>query len=158
MYTSVNSLGLCGLNAFPVDVEIGVSKGTPSFDIVGLGDMVVKESRERIRAALRSSGVSFPLARVIVNLAPADTKKTGSMHDLAILSSLLKVTGIITDDLSKTAFIGEVALNGDIRPINGVLPMVLLAKSEGFRAFLSPKQMLLRQALWKGSMYTAWKM
>ena len=139
MYTSVNSLGLFGLNAFPVDVEIEVSKGTPSFDIVGLGDMVVKESRERIRAALRSSGVSFPLARVIVNLAPADTKKTGSMHDLAILSSLLKVTGIITDDLSKTAFIGEVALNGDIRPINGVLPMVLLAKSEGFQSVFVPE-------------------
>lgn len=139
MYTSVNSLGLFGLNAFPVDVEIEVSKGTPSFDIVGLGDMVVKESRERIRAALRSSGVSFPLARVIVNLAPADTKKTGSMHDLAILSSLLKVMGIITDDLSKTAFIGEVALNGDIRPINGVLPMVLLAKSEGFQSVFVPE-------------------
>lgn len=132
MYTKVNSLGLFGLNAFPVDVEIEVSRGTPCFDIVGLGDVVVKESRERIKAALRSCGITFPLARVIVNLAPADTKKTGSMHDLAVLISLLKVTGAISDDLSKTAFIGEVALNGDIRPVNGVLPMVLLARKEGF--------------------------
>lgn len=132
MYAKVNSLGLFGLNAFPVDVEIEVSRGTPSFDIVGLGDVVVKESRERIKAALRSCGIKFPLARVVVNLAPADTKKTGSMHDLAILSALLTITNVIDDDLSKTAFIGEVALNGDIRPVNGVLPMVILAKKEGF--------------------------
>lgn len=138
MYTKVNSLGLFGLNAFPVDVEIEVSRGTPCFDIVGLGDVVVKESRERIKAALRSCGITFPLARVIVNLAPADTKKTGSMHDLAILISLLKVTGTISDDLSKTAFIGEVALNGDIRPVNGVLPMVLLARKEGFDSVFVP--------------------
>ncbi|MBQ8568955.1 MAG: YifB family Mg chelatase-like AAA ATPase [Oscillospiraceae bacterium] len=139
MYTKVNSLGLFGLNAFPVDVEIEVSKGTPTFDVVGLGDVVVKESRERIKAALRSCGLAFPLARVIVNLAPADTKKTGSMHDLAILSALLKIMGVIDDDLSKTAFIGEVALNGDIRPVNGVLPMVLLAKKEGFDSVFVPE-------------------
>ncbi len=138
IYTKINSLGLFGLNAFPVDVEIEVSRGTPAFDIVGLGDVVVKESRERIKAALRSVGLKFPLARVIVNLAPADTKKTGSMHDMAILISLLTVMGEIGDDLSKTAFIGEVALNGDIRPVNGVLPMVILAKKEGFENVFVP--------------------
>lgn len=138
MYAKINSLGLFGLNAFPVEVEIEVSRGMPSFDIVGLGDVVVKESRERIKAALRSCDIKFPLARVVVNLAPADTKKTGSMHDLAILCSLLTITDVINDDLSKTAFIGEVALNGDIRPVNGILPMVILAKKEGFRDVFVP--------------------
>ncbi len=139
MYAKVNSLGLFGLNAFPVDVEIETSKGTPSFDIIGLADIVVKESRERIRAALRASYINFPLAKIVVNLAPADTKKTGSAHDLAIFVALLCVTGNITDDIADTAFVGEVSLNGDLRGINGVLPMVLLAKKEGFKRVFVPE-------------------
>lgn len=140
MFAKVNSLGLFGLNAFSVDVEIETSKGTPAFDIVGLADTVVKESRERIRSALRANGIAFPLARVIVNLAPADTKKSGSVHDLAIFVALLCVTGQINEDISKSAFIGEVSLNGDVRPINGVLPMVLLAKREGFENVFVPAE------------------
>lgn len=138
MYAKINSLGLFGLNSFAVDVEIELSKGTPCFDIVGLADIVVKESRERIRAAMRSCGIAFPLSRVIVNLAPADTKKSGSMHDLAIFAALLKCMGVITDNTDKSAFIGEVSLSGDVRPVNGVLPMVLLAKSEGFESVFVP--------------------
>lgn len=140
MFSKVRSLGLFGLNAFSVDVEIETSKGTPSFDIVGLADTVVKESRERIRSALRASAISFPLAKVVVNLAPADTKKSGSVHDLAILVALLCVAGHIDEDVSKTAFIGEVSLNGDVRPINGVLPMILLAKKEGFESVFVPAE------------------
>jgi magnesium chelatase family protein len=139
MYAKVNSLGLLGLNAFPVDVEIETSKGTPSFDIIGLADTVIRESRERIRAALRSSYINFPLMRIIVNLAPADTKKTGSVHDLAIFTAMLSVMGHITADISKSAFIGEIALNGDLRGISGVLPMVLLAKKEGFTDVFVPE-------------------
>ena len=138
MYAKVNSLGLFGLNAFPVDVEIETSKGTPSFDIIGLADIVVKESRERIRAALRASYINFPLAKIVVNLAPADTKKTGSAHDLAIFVALLCVTGNVTADISDTAFVGEVSLNGDLRGINGVLPMVLMAKKAGFKKVFVP--------------------
>lgn len=138
MFAKVNSLGLFGLNAFAVEVETEVSRGTPCFDIVGLADMAVKESRERIRAAFRSCGVTFPVARVIVNLAPADTKKSGSMHDLAIFAALLKAQGYITDNIDKTAFIGEVSLNGDVRPVNGVLPMVLCAEREGFDTVFVP--------------------
>lgn len=78
MFAKISSLGLFGLNAFPVDVEIDISRGNPQFDIVGLPDTVVKESRERIRAALRSCSISFPVASVMVNLAPADTRKSGS--------------------------------------------------------------------------------
>lgn len=140
MYAKINSLGLFGLNAFPVDVEIDLSKGTPVFEIVGLADTVVKESRERIRAALRTGNVAFPTARVIVNLAPADTKKTGSVHDLAIFAALLKVTGVITDPLDEFAFIGEVSLNGDIRHVNGVLPMTILARKEGIKAVFVPAE------------------
>lgn len=140
MYAKINSLGLFGLNAFPVDVEIDLSKGTPAFEIVGLADTVVKESRERIRAALRTGNIAFPTARVIVNLAPADTKKTGSVHDLAIFAALLKVTGVITDPLDEFAFIGEVSLNGDVRHVNGVLPMTILAKKEGIKAVFVPAE------------------
>lgn len=139
MYAKVNSLGLSGLNAFPVDVEIEVSKGTPAFDIVGLADTAVKESRDRIRSALRENGIEFPLSRVIVNLAPADTKKSGSVHDLAIFAALLRVMGRI-GDCGKSAFIGEVALNGDIRPVNGVLPMVLMAARAGFESVYVPAE------------------
>ncbi len=138
MFAKVNSLGLFGLNAFPVEVEIETSKGSPAFDIVGLGDTVVKESRERIRSALRGSNIAFPLAKVIVNLAPADTRKSGSVHDLAIYVALLCVMGHIQDDISKSAFIGEVSLNGDVRPVNGVLPMVLIAKKAGFENVFVP--------------------
>ncbi|MBP1561288.1 MAG: YifB family Mg chelatase-like AAA ATPase [Oscillospiraceae bacterium] len=140
MFAKVDSLGLFGLNAFSVDVEIETSKGTPAFDIVGLADTVVKESRERIRSALRAGGKAFPLARVIVNLAPADTKKSGSVHDLAIFVALLCVMGCINEDISKSAFIGEVSLNGDVRPVNGVLPMVLLARKEGFENVFVPAE------------------
>lgn len=140
MFAKINSLGLFGLNAFAVDVEIETSKGTPAFDIVGLPDTVVKESRERIRSALRENGIAFPLAKVIVNLAPADTKKSGSVHDLAIFVALLCVTGNITEDISRSAFIGEVSLNGDVRPVNGVLPMVLLAERAGFENVFVPAE------------------
>lgn len=140
MFAKVRSLGLFGLNAFSVDVEVETSKGTPSFDIFGLADTVVKEGRERIRSAMRSSGLAFPVARVTVNLAPADAKKSGSVHDLAIFMAMLCVTGNISEDISKSAFIGELALNGDVRPINGVLPMVLLARKEGFENVFVPAE------------------
>jgi len=138
MFTKINSLGLFGLNAFPVDVEIELSKGIPVFDIVGLADIVVRESRERIRSALRASEITFPLSKVIVNLAPADTKKSGSVHDLAIAVALLNVMGYINEDLTQSAFIGEVSLNGEIRSINGVLPMTLLAKKSGIKNIFVP--------------------
>ncbi|MEG0615109.1 MAG: YifB family Mg chelatase-like AAA ATPase [Oscillospiraceae bacterium] len=138
MFAKINSIGLFGLNAFPIDTEIEMSRGAPAFDIVGLADIVVRESRERIRAALRSCDIAFPLARVMVNLAPADTKKTGSITDLAITIALLKIIGQIQEDLSECAFVGEVSLSGAVRGINGVLPMVLLAKKEGMKKVFIP--------------------
>ena len=140
MFAKIGSLGLFGLNAFPVDVEIDISRGNPQFDIVGLPDMVVKESRERIRSALRACNLEFPTASVMINLAPADTKKSGSVHDLAIFTALVKAMGIIRKPLDDCCFIGEVSLNGHIRSINGVLPMVLKAKECGIKSVFVPAE------------------
>ena len=138
MFAKIGSLGLFGLNAFMVDVEIEISRGIPLFDIVGLPDTAVKESRERIKAAMRSCGFEFPVARVMVNLAPANTKKSGSVHDLAIFMAVMKAAGYISADSDGCAFIGELSLNGEVRPVEGVLPMVLLAKEMGMKAVFVP--------------------
>ncbi len=138
MFERVNSLGLFGLNTFPVQVEVDVDKGTPRFEIVGLADIVVKESRDRIRSAFKACGLKFPLGKVLINLAPADTKKVGSIYDLPIIITILKATNIIEPDVSDCAFIGEIALNGDVRGIMGVLPMVLQAKEMGLTSIFVP--------------------
>ena len=138
MFAKISSLGLYGLNAFQVDVEIDISRGQPQFDIVGLPDAVVRESRERIRAALRANSISFPVASVMVNLAPADTRKSGSVHDMAIFMAILKAMRMIDKPLDGFSFIGEISLNGDIRRINGVLPMIMLAREHGIKAVFVP--------------------
>ena len=140
MFAKVASLGLFGLNAFPVDAEIDISRGQPHFDIVGLPDTTVRESRDRIRAALRACGISFPVASVMVNLAPADTKKSGSVHDMAIFMAILKAMRMVDDVPDSFAFIGELSLNGDVRRINGVLPMVMLAREKGMKAVFVPEE------------------
>ncbi len=141
MFSKVNSLGLMGLNAFPVFVEIEASKGMQSFDIVGLADAAVRESRERIRSALRSSNINFPTQSVMVNLAPADKKKSGSVHDLAIAVALLSVLGFCSDEqIEKSAFIGEVSLSGEIRSVQGVLPMTILAQQLGYKEIYVPNE------------------
>lgn len=150
MFAKVSSLGLFGLNAFPVDVEIDISRGNPQFDIVGLPDTVVKESRERIRAALRSCSISFPVAQVMVNLAPADTKKSGSVHDIAIFMAVLKAMRMLDQPLDGCAFIGEISLNGDIRRINGVLPMVMLAREKGVESVFVPAENALEASVIDG--------
>ena len=140
MFAKVSSLGLFGLNAFHVDVEIDISRGQPQFDIVGLPDTVVRESRERIKAALRACNISFPVAQVMINLAPADTKKSGSVHDMAIFMAILKAMRMIDSPLDGISFIGEISLNGDIRRINGVLPMVMLAREMGIASVFVPAE------------------
>ncbi len=140
MVTKVYSLGHLGLNTFRIDIEIDCFKGMPGFEIVGLPDLAVKESRDRVRSALKNCGYDFPISHITVNLAPADIRKIGALYDLPILVSLLKVTGQITADLDNCCFIGELSLNGDVRPVNGVLPMVIKAKEEGFKAVFLPKE------------------
>ena len=139
MFAKISSMGLFGLNAFPVDVEISVNKGLPRFEIVGLADAAVQESRERIKSALYACGIVFPTSNCVVNLAPADRRKNGSMHDLAIFAAILAALGRITVP-ADAAIIGEVSLNGDIRPVNGVLPMTIKAKERGMTQMFVPMQ------------------
>lgn len=138
MFATIKSLGLFGLNAFPVDVEVDIQKGLPHFDIVGLPDAAVKESRERIRAALYSISVTLPPKHIVVNLAPADVKKSGTMHDLAILVGVLKSMGQLSCSTQGKFFIGEVSLSGEVRSVNGVLPMTILARSLGVEELYVP--------------------
>lgn len=139
MFCTVKSIGLMGMNAFPVDVEIEISRGAEKFDIVGLADISVKEARERIKAAFRSSMYAFPRANVVVNLAPADVKKAGSTHDLAIAIAVMAANGILPqEECDGCVFLGELSLGGDVRPIRGVLPMTLLARELGMKKIFVP--------------------
>ena len=150
MFGKVNSVGLTGLNSFPVYVEIEASAGLPAFDLVGLADIAVKESRERIKSAFRTSRLDFPKGKVLVNLAPADVKKSGSVHDLAIAVALLCVTGAVDPErIKKAAFVGEVSLSGEIRRINGVLPMTILAQ-KGLEEIYVPKENVLEASAVRG--------
>ncbi len=150
MFGKVNSIGLTGLNAFPVYVEIEASAGLPAFDIVGLADAAVRESRERIRSAFRTQRLDFPRSKVLVNLAPADVKKSGSVHDLAIAAALMCVSGLIeSKSVEKAAFVGEVSLSGELRKINGVLPMTILAQ-KSLEEIYVPKENVLEASAVRG--------
>ena len=138
MFAYLNSLGLFGMDAYIVKVEADISMGLPAFDIVGLPDASVKESRERVRSALKNCGFEFPVSRITVNLAPADIKKEGPVYDLPILLAILYATKQITYDLSECTFAGELSLNGLVRPVTGILPMAIKAKEAGFKRFFVP--------------------
>ena len=138
MFSSLKSFGLSGINCFEVDVETDLTGGLPSFDIVGLPDTAVKESRDRVRSAIKNCGYSFPLGRITVNLAPADVKKNGAVYDLAVLLAILSASGQIEKVDDKTAFVGELSLKGDVRAVNGVLSMTLKARDLGFENIIVP--------------------
>lgn len=147
MVVKCNSLGLFGIDSFMAEVEADVSKGIPSFDIVGLPDASVKESKDRVRSAIKNCGFDFPNVRVIINLAPADIKKEGPVYDLPILVSLLSATGAINADLRECAFVGELSLSGDVRKINGVLPMAIKAAQSGIKKLFVPYENALEGAV-----------
>ena len=140
MVSRVNSLGLLGMDAFPVEVETSLSNGMPAFDMVGLPDTAVKESRERVRSAMKNCGFSFPAIRIVTNLAPAEIKKEGPIYDLPILVSLLQTTGGLSSPLDDCAFIGELSLSGIVRPVRGVLPMAIQAKNAGIQKLFVPAE------------------
>lgn len=133
-----NSMGIFGLDTFKVKVEADVAMGFPGFDIVGLPDASVKESRDRVRSALRNCGFEIPDGKITINLAPAHIKKEGSVYDLPILMALLKYSGQLMADLDDSVFIGELSLSGDVRGVTGVLPMTMKAKEEGFKNMYVP--------------------
>jgi len=140
MLASILSCGLNGIDGFQVTAEVNLMNGMPMFEIVGLPDASVKESRERVRAALKNSGFVFPNGRITVNLAPADLKKEGPAYDLPIALGLLSTSGIIDPEaLQHTCVIGELSLNGGVRPVRGVLPMVIFARSLGMKQVMVPE-------------------
>lgn len=137
MLAKVKSVGLFGINGYVIDIEVDISNGLPGFDIVGLADTAVKESRERVRAAIKNSGYQFPVKRITVNLAPGDTKKEGPAYDLPIALGILSATGQMPrlPDFDPIC-VGELSLDGLLRPISGVLPMLLSVSGDKPSALL----------------------
>lgn len=138
MVVKCNSMGLFGMDSYVVEVEADVSGGQVAFEIVGLPDTAIKESRERVRTAMIHCGFAFPERHITVNLAPADIRKEGPLYDLPILIALLKATDQLSTDIADFAFIGELSLSGEVRPTNGVLPMVIKARDAGFKSVFVP--------------------
>lgn len=140
MISRLDSLGLNGINGYTVCVECYISNGLPAFDIVGLPDAAVKEARERVRASIKNSGFKFPVSRITLNLAPANTKKSGTLYDLPILLGILAATNVCKIPSEPSAFLGELSLEGKLRPVNGVLPMTIAAKKAGLTSIYVPAE------------------
>ncbi|MCX7912187.1 MAG: YifB family Mg chelatase-like AAA ATPase [Dehalococcoidales bacterium] len=139
MLAKVRSGAIIGLDGAIVEVEVDISPGLPSFTIVGLPDAAVQEARERVRAAIRNSGGTFPTKRIVVNLAPADLKKAGPAYDLPIAVGILLSSGQVEADLGDTMVLGELSLDGSLRHTNGILPMVVLAHDEKVPRVIVPE-------------------
>ena len=138
MVVAIQSLGLHGIEGYGVRVECDLSGGLPAFDIVGLPDAAVKEAKERVRAAIHNGGFDFPVSRITVNLAPADRKKEGTVYDLPILMGILTASGALRKLPEGCAFVGEVALDGRVRPVRGMLPMAMAARRLGLSTLFVP--------------------
>ncbi len=139
MFVKIASVGMFGMNSYEVGVEASIDNSLPRFDIVGLPDTAVSESRDRVRSAMRNNGFFFPVGRITVNLTPADIKKEGPVYDLPICIALLKATNQLNCDTDKSIFIGELSLSGEVRKITGALPMVIKAKEEGYKEVYLPE-------------------
>lgn len=140
MYSKIISCGVLGIDGYIVEIETDISNGLPAFDIVGLGDTAIREARERVRAAVKNSGYDFPLRKITMNMAPANIKKEGSSFDLAIALGILASTGCINHSaVMNSMFIGELSLDGEIKPVKGVLPMAICAYQSGIRFLFLPE-------------------
>ncbi len=138
MFFRLKSMGLRGIDGFMVDVEADLSQGLPGFDVVGLPDTAVRESRDRVRSAIKNAGFTYPVSRITVNMAPADVKKEGSVYDLPLFLAILCASGQVHISTDACAFIGELSLQGDVRAVRGVLPMVIAARNNGIREVYVP--------------------
>lgn len=140
MLSKIKSLGLIGVDGFDITIEVDLGNGLPKFDIVGLPDAALKESKERVHSAIRNSGLQFPMGHTTVNLAPADVKKEGPMYDLPIALALLTALGEIKPEaLEDTAVFGELSLDGSVRKVNGVLALLITARNLGYKRVILPK-------------------
>ena len=141
MIAKIYSSCVIGINAHEVTVETDTGGGLPGINIVGLPDAAIKESRDRIKSAIRNSGFSFPARKITINLAPADIKKEGSSFDLPIALSVLASEDIIDSSvLSDFVFCGELSLDGRLKPIKGALPIAMALKNMGKKKFILPKE------------------
>nr|WP_019120457.1 YifB family Mg chelatase-like AAA ATPase [Brevibacillus massiliensis] len=139
MYAQTCSGTIFGIEGMMVTVEVDISNGLPYFEVVGLGGSAIKEARDRVRAALRNGGFEFPLERITVNLAPADLRKEGSAFDLAIAIGILLASKQLKPAKTRTLVLGELALDGSLRPVPGVLPILLAAKEHHFTDVVLPE-------------------
>ena len=154
---TVRSLGLSGISGYEVSVECFLSGGLPAFDVVGLPDAAVRESRERVRAAIKACGARFPVSRITVNLAPAGQRKEGTVYDLPILLGILTAAEELKGLPADAAFLGELSLTGALRPVTGVLPMALCAARLGIRQLYVPAQNAPGPPWPRGSPSIRWK-
>src|SRR3954465_983773 len=140
MLARVRSAAVFGIDAAPVSIEVDVSNGLPCFTVVGLPDASVRESRDRIRSAIRNSGYEFPVRKITVNLAPADVRKAGASFDLPIALGVLAACGVIDRrDVKDVLILGELSLDGGIQSARGVLPIAVAARRRHFRGLLLPE-------------------
>ena len=145
MLAKIHSFGLKGVDGFKVDIEVDIMPGLPHFEVVGLADTAIKESKERVKSAIKNSGYNYPVRSITINLAPADIKKEGPMFDLGIAIGIIaadKDSGLSLrmHELAKNYIIlGELSLNGDVKPVRGVLPILIAARKAGFKKFIVPK-------------------
>lgn len=138
MFAKVSSVGVFGMHSYMVNIEADISMGKSKFDIVGLPDAAVSESKERVRTALKNSGYDFPSVHITVNLAPADIRKEGPIYDLPILMALMSASKQLNCNLDNCAFVGELSLGGELHHVNGVLPMTIEARNKGILNFFVP--------------------
>lgn len=139
MLSKVLTYGLSGIDGFLVTTETDISGGLPSIEVVGLADTAIKESKERVKAGIKNSGLDYPTSKITINLAPADIKKEGPMFDLAIAVGILSATNqIIKENVKDIIFLGEISLDGSIRRVNGVLPILISARKRGYKKFIIP--------------------
>ena len=150
MLAKAKTCAVVGLDGYIVEVEVDISPGLPSFTIVGLPDTAVQEARERVRAAIRNSGSDFPMRRITVNLAPADLRKAGPAYDLPIALALLHSTSQVEEVPDRSVFLGELSLDGGLRHTTGVLPMVVVARDEGYGTVFVPETDAREAALVEG--------
>lgn len=139
MATVINSFSLSGIEAHLVHIEVDTLYGQPSLSIVGLGDQAVKESRERLEAAIINSKLEFPKMKIVINLSPSDLKKRGSHFDLGMtIGLLIRSEQLNVSEIDKYAILGELSLNGKLRACSGILPMVIEAKNHGIKNIIVP--------------------
>ena len=150
MVVAIRSLGLTGISGYEVSVECFLSGGLPAFDVVGLPDAAVRESRERVRAAVKNCGAKFPVSRITVNLAPAARKKEGTVYDLPIFLGIMVASEALAKPPEDAAFLGELSLTGALRPVRGVLPMAMAAVRAGIKTLYVPRENAAEATLAEG--------